>query len=270
MTASEKRSKTEISTEEKTLPGVFSLLRDTIATYVQHFSFYSGYAGWLLIPIVISVLARTTLEGDALTTIDLIFGVTLYSVLSVVVTVIFIKSLPAIVRRRPIHLNLVQHAIILAVPYFLTTFFVSILTFGGLILLIVPGILMSVWFAFAGVIVVIEQSPIFPALKTSRALSEGRFLDVLWRYWGGFAIIWIAYLALSIGVLLLAYAIQGGGVVAELKSITSITEMQPLTLTEDVLLRLVDILFVPINAIFPTLLYLHLKRVKLAAKNANV
>lgn len=66
--------------------------------------------------------------------------------------------------------------------FILPTLIVSILTalavLGGLILLIVPGIIFSVWFAFSFYVVVLDGKDGTEAMRESKKLVEGRWLEV--------------------------------------------------------------------------------------------
>lgn len=251
MTASGKQNKQ--TKQAPALPGVFLLLQDTLSMYGKYFSFFFGYSAWLLVPVVISVLARTTLDSESVQIIDLLFNVTLYVVLSVFITVIFIKSVPFLYTKKPITVELVRMATILTIPYILTVLIVNLTVLGGLILFIVPGVIVGTWFAFASIIVVVEQKRIVESLKASRALVKGRFWSVFWRYVGGHALILGAYFSAIILLMYTSFAFQGAENFQEFIQ-------TPLSLGEDVALRFIDILFLPIGPVFTTLLYIHLKR----------
>ena len=65
--------------------------------------------------------------------------------------------------------------------YAITTILVGLLLLGGFLLLIIPGILVLVWFAFANYIVVTEKIGARDALRRSKALVKGYFWQVLGR-----------------------------------------------------------------------------------------
>ena len=66
--------------------------------------------------------------------------------------------------------------------YFATTFIVGLLTFPGYMLLAVPGVILSIWFAFASIIAVKENIVGLNAALTSRGLVRGRTVAVFGRY----------------------------------------------------------------------------------------
>ncbi len=65
--------------------------------------------------------------------------------------------------------------------YFLATLFSTFLIILGFILLIIPGIILAVWFFFIPYVVVIEKAGAVQALKRSKQLVEGHFWGVLGR-----------------------------------------------------------------------------------------
>jgi len=69
----------------------------------------------------------------------------------------------------------------LIIPAILVSILNTLIIFGGFILLIVPGIIFAIWFAFAIYDVAINDTkePI-QALKNSKKLVDGRWFEVLW------------------------------------------------------------------------------------------
>lgn len=75
--------------------------------------------------------------------------------------------------------------------FFLTSLLVGLAVFGGLILLIIPGIIFALWFSQATYIVVNEGISGTEALKKSKTYVNGRIGAVLWR---GFVIFLVFFL----------------------------------------------------------------------------
>jgi len=63
----------------------------------------------------------------------------------------------------------------------LVSFLVGLIVVGGLILLIIPGIVFSVWFAFARFGIAEKKLGIGASLKESKSLVTGRFWEVFGR-----------------------------------------------------------------------------------------
>jgi hypothetical protein len=66
-------------------------------------------------------------------------------------------------------------------PVIYTLILQFLVIFGGTILLIIPGLIFSVWFMFTFYIVVIEEKRGVEALKASKTLVTGRWWGILWR-----------------------------------------------------------------------------------------
>lgn len=83
-------------------------------------------------------------------------------------------------------------------PAFYISILVGLITVGGFILIIVPGVIFTVWFAFSIYLAVLEKKKgVSELLKGSRELSRGKFWPVLGRLFLP-AVFWaiIAYLVL--------------------------------------------------------------------------
>jgi hypothetical protein len=65
--------------------------------------------------------------------------------------------------------------------FFLISFVVGILIFFGLILLIIPAIVLGVWYSFSVWLVLDKGMSIGEALKTSKAMVKGKFWKILGR-----------------------------------------------------------------------------------------
>lgn len=77
--------------------------------------------------------------------------------------------------------DLLQRARSLIGPFFLTSFIVSISIFGGYILLLIPGLMLAVWYNVSQYVVVHEQKKGLLAMHTSREYIRGRFWAYVWR-----------------------------------------------------------------------------------------
>jgi hypothetical protein len=76
----------------------------------------------------------------------------------------------------------------------------ALISTGGLLLLLIPGIVWAIWYMFVVPVVVLEQSGGRAALRRSRALGKGCYLRNM-------GIVFLVALPLSLIIWLLAYAI---------------------------------------------------------------
>lgn len=74
-----------------------------------------------------------------------------------------------------------QEALSLTPSYSLLLFLYALAVGGGLLILVLPGLLLAVWFSFASYVLVFEEARVVACLRRSREYVRGRFLAVAWR-----------------------------------------------------------------------------------------
>lgn len=135
----------------------------------------------------------------------------------------------------------------------LVSILTSLIILGGLILLIIPGVLFAVWFAFSFYAVAIDEHKVVESLKTSHQLVKNRWWAVLWRLIAPgifFALIlmsiqWIISLPFSIAMSFFtpqSLAFNLAGIFFTLVN------------------TLIGLLFTPLSSSAPTILYSELKK----------
>lgn len=93
-------------------------------------------------------------------------------------------------------------------PALLISLLAGLITIGGFLLVIIPGILFMVWYAFAVYEAVLEKQKGWPAFQKSHDLSKGRFWPMCGRvilpnlFWGIIAYLVIAGVFNFLGLLL--------------------------------------------------------------------
>lgn len=172
-----------------------TLLSDAVALVRQNIPLYLGI---LLVPLLLSYLAGLFTPPEETGVIDLAewsvyLGLLLVSVIAnVFMTIAFTLAL-----RDPSHT--VAGAYRAATTFFWRylgmSIVMSVLIVIGFLLLIVPGIILSVWFTFAAFVLVLENQSIRGSLRQSREYVRG-------RWWGVFGrLIVLTLVALVISVL---------------------------------------------------------------------
>ncbi|MEK7550281.1 MAG: hypothetical protein AAB535_00645 [Patescibacteria group bacterium] len=79
--------------------------------------------------------------------------------------------------------------------FFLTSFIVGLIVIGGLILLIIPGVIFSIWYAFALWGTVDKGYGISESLRQSKNLTKGKF----WKIVGQISVLVLFTLIVQIG-----------------------------------------------------------------------
>lgn len=216
------------------LPGVFTLLGQTWAIYKERMWTFVGIG--ILPALIITALLAAFAGGGflfllkyRLTSLDFTPSVIAPIILSIIVLVIItiiIKLCEQAALMYAIKDNQEQIGIIEAykrgLPKIGSLFWISFLTgiilLIGFILLIIPGIIFAVWFAFAGFILISEDIKGMDALKKSKEYVKGRFGSVLWHIFFISALFLIILIALgfTFGIIISLLKIPFGAEIIEI------------------------------------------------------
>ncbi len=250
------------------LPGVFSLLRETLALYKKYFLTFLG------ITILPSVTAAT---GFAI-----IFGIGWASSLfvrptwnTVLLVELFLGSTALWMIAMGIvhiwgHLTLLnamtktetpgtifqnyRESIRMFFPYLWILFLQGIILFTGTLFFIIPGIIFGIWFSLSSFVFLTEKEQGLAALLKSKAYVKG-------YSWGIFR----RFIALSL-------ILFGCSFLTSMVSAMSITFLHTPKTIIDICTTTLFILLTPITPIYSWLLYAHVVRLKtnfLFAENPN-
>jgi hypothetical protein len=250
---------------KKGLPSIRELLRATFGLLGRNASFYLGYSAWLLLPITITLIAYNTLPEEAATIIDILASVFGYGVITVFVSALFIRATPILLEENEKPENLTQNAWALVIPFLLTSILVGLIVTGGIIALVVPGIIFSIWFVFATSITVLEEKKPIESIKISKELVKGRFWPIAWRYFGVALLFILVYMTLAAAIVLIFFFIGAPMESAQISTLEQFSVFaSEMTYNPSIelvtTLRLLDIIFIPIGLIFSTIFYLEAKK----------
>jgi len=128
----------------------------------------------------------------------------------------------------------------------------ALITIGGLILFIIPGIIFAIWYGFSGYINVLEKenNKGYEALKSSKELVKGRWGKTFWRLLIPSLIIYVVVMLVVVGLM---YAITNGHV-----DMMSLQQAALFNLLSSVIFLILAPLFVT----FAIILYNSLKETK--------
>lgn len=130
---------------------------------------------------------------------------------------------------------------IYVINYFSTSIIYGLIIFGGLILLVVPGIIWAIMFSLAPIIAVFEKASASNALSRSKALIKGHWWDVFWR-------------GLLLGLTIAAISIIGAGV------FTAFNFIGNQTVVSDLLGVVLNACLTPLPLILTYLIYTKLSK----------
>lgn len=131
-------------------------------------------------------------------------------------------------------------------PGILVSILTSLIIMGGLILLIIPGIIFTIWLAFSFYAVAIEEKGVIEALSFSKGLVQGRWWGVLWRLLAP-AIVFAIVLLIAQGIItgIFTYVLPSHYLTVAMLGLISAA---------------VTMFFTPLTTAAPTILYLELKK----------
>jgi len=163
------------------------LMRESWTLYKNNFLFFIKIAAWLLIPAVILTVL------PALDTGGKFFGlINIFSLLVYLFTIFFLASLISIalvlainglLKKERVDMKAIYNASYSKIiSYIWISVLVTVAILGGTLLLIIPGIIFSIWFSFSLYILILSGSRGTQSLSESRELVKGYFWPVLWRW----------------------------------------------------------------------------------------
>lgn len=242
----------------------FALVLQTIEVYKKNAVLFLKYMLLLLIPSGLLTIMSTILGPfvnnilaygiNLLIVLDLIVTL-LLSVVSLWISIAFIKTIAKCLKNEspaPIKQELIS-ALGMLWPAILVSLLVGIISLGGFILFVVPGLIFSIWFAFAFNVLVLENQKPMESLKTSRDLTLKRWWPVLWRL---FVPTFIFGIALVIAQWIVNTPYQF--IIKEnLANYPSTLLFAAIVFA--ILNTIVALLFAPLSTIFPIILYYNLK-----------
>lgn len=158
--------------------------------YLKNWRQYLPYLIILFVPtLILSALGtifiylETYLPASSMATnvvILLIFAASL--VLTIWASIALVKAIAASLSGQTLiwkeNFNTTNHLIW---PTIYTSLLAGLIVFGGLLLLIVPGLIFAIWYSFAYYTVILENARGMQALRASKALVVGRWWAILWR-----------------------------------------------------------------------------------------
>ncbi|MEK7084444.1 MAG: hypothetical protein AAB932_04380 [Patescibacteria group bacterium] len=168
------------------------IIKKSITLYKENTQLFLQYVVLLFFPnglLSILIVFLYRISGDRGTVNDGIFiGISMLliitmSLVTIWVSLAFIRTVAA--RYESKDAPHVRDALHQATPLLWPAVWSSVLALlaaiGGFILLIIPGIILSLWFAFGMYAVALDEKNAVDALRMSKSLVQGRWWSVLWR-----------------------------------------------------------------------------------------
>ncbi|PIT88495.1 MAG: hypothetical protein COU29_01790 [Candidatus Magasanikbacteria bacterium CG10_big_fil_rev_8_21_14_0_10_36_32] len=232
------------------------IIKQSWYLYAKHWKKLLPYMGWLLIPnVILGLSGLISLYLDKYIKVGpfiLINNIVITAifvasiVFSLWVTIATTKFLKETITNQPtiqFKENLMVTSTLLW-PVIYTSVFVMLIVAGGTLLLIIPGIIFSVWYAFAFYAVIFDNQKGTKAMQFSKNLVTGRWWIILLR---------LAVPSIFFGLILVTinYIINFG--------LNFILTDSAYTVITGLLTSTVNVLIAPLTALTGILLYLSAK-----------
>lgn len=171
---------------ENKLIGAGDLIESSWLIYKNNWKPLLKVSFWMFLPT--ALVTATGLLMRLLATSELV-AVSVAMIVSIpvylaqfIATIVFVLAIDARLENKNIDIKKMTEG---ALKRFFPIIFVVIIAtaaiFGGFLLLIIPGVIFSVWFAFAFYESVLADARGTSALKASRDLARGKWLQIFWR-----------------------------------------------------------------------------------------
>ncbi len=246
------------------LISVKDIINKSLELYKNNWQLFLKYMLWLFIPT--GLIAITTVILGSFTAALIIYGfgviIVIYvliflmaTIFSLWISLAFIRAMVARCHNKPVKNTKeeLKTTIHLILPAVLVSFLTFLIILGGLVLVIIPGIIFIVWFAFTFYAVAIDENKTLQALHTSKELVTGRWWATLWRLLAPAIIFGI--------IILLVQWLINIPLEAVINNLTqgSLTYAIAISLIT-LLSTAISLLFTPLTSAAPTILYLELKK----------
>lgn len=176
-----------VSTVPNRLSPLGTLFKGTWLAYRSHFVVLTEI---MLIPLVSAVIAYSVSTSGTLvlaTGFWPVFTVVILTLAHFSVQVLAYAALICCMRGNLGLYDSLRNALHRFLPFLTITLLASLASLVGFALLVVPGVLATVWFSLAGYTLIFEERKVVAALLRSRTLIQGHFFPVLLRLvvaWG--------------------------------------------------------------------------------------
>lgn len=240
------------------------IVRRTVALYKDNRDLFAHYLKLLFLPyafIVVAAEMLTAYEAKVQSTVSSLLLFLIFISAQILLLWISIALIRTIAGRYEGREGILpkaglRDATALILPMFWVSILSGLAVLGGFLLLFIPGILFSIWFAFANYAVLMDDKRGVAALSFSKLLVKGRWWETLVR---------LTLPAILFGAIgLLAQTIIGIPANALLKSMQEGTlPFVFLSIVTGLFAVAMNVFLIPLFSGAPTILYLELKKTPL-------
>lgn len=168
------------------IPSV-NLFKEAVAIYQANYKVFLKIVSWLIGAAVLLGLLNLADRQTSFQYIDYTFP--LYLILSAFsfviglwTQIVLIRLIQAGLTKQTVDKKILQqNAWRDTVPFLWVSILTGLIILGGMILLIIPGLIFSIWYFFSIYVFGVDGVRGYAALQKSKDLVQGRFWPVVWR-----------------------------------------------------------------------------------------
>lgn len=244
------------------LIGAGDLIKKSWSLYWSNWTMLVTIALWSLIPVVATILIAFIPDSLWLAALFLSIAVGIGAVIvGLWVYISLTRAIAKLYNNQKVEVSeIYQKAWDNIIPLLWVSILSGLAIFGGTLLLIIPGIIFAVWFAFASVIVVLNNTRGTDALRESKALVSGKWWSVFWRFIAVYFVYGVLFYTVTI---LLMVGI--GLITGSWEAMMSGTSADTVMWIETIATNLINIVAMPLFSAVTIILYLELKKFKKTA-----
>lgn len=183
--------------EEIKFEGVIRLLKKS---WILYWARIKTFLGIMIIPIIVDFLGKTLVNWLATTNLRYSLSFSFIWAATILVSLfLWFWSIPSLIFAIKEEIRIKEaykKGLKMLIPFIWVYFLFYVITLGGFILFIIPGILFLIWFSLVTFVLVLEEKRGMNALFKSKHLISGKFWGVLRRFLGLILIIFILLLSI--------------------------------------------------------------------------
>ena len=229
------------------MPPISDLFRATFRFYRAYAPLLGGYLAWLLVPYTCLALLQLVPLDRVRDVGSFVFDFAT-GMIGIWIFILLAQLVHGLIHGKEIApSDLRAQTRKLFLPVVTVGFLYSLIVFGGILLLIIPGILFLVWFGLAQLAVILEQKRGREAFMFSKSLVKGRFFRAA-------AILYAGPLAFSLGLLIATISV--GTIISSIGGIPLFTPSGDAPLWFDIIDTLLQVfVFIPIMITYSVFAY---------------
>lgn len=241
------------------LIGAGELIKKSWSLYWSNWTTLVLIALWSFIPVVASILIGLIPESLWLAALFLSIAVGIGAIIiGLWVYVSLTRAIAKLYNNQKIDVKQIyQKAWDNIIPLLWVSILSGLAIFGGTLLLIIPGIIFAVWFAFASVIVVLENTRGSAALSQSKKLVSGRWWSIFWRFIAVYFVYGVLFYTVTILLMVGVGLVSGSW-----EALASGASPDAVMWVESLASSLINVVAMPLFSAVTIIFYLELKKFK--------